>query len=106
MPKQFALLPLLALLACRADAQRPKGNPEVESFLAAYAKDYQRLNYASALAEWASNTHIVEGDSSNAIRTRKANEERARFVGSVANIAQIRNYLQQRDRLTPLEDRQ
>jgi peptidyl-dipeptidase A len=106
MPKQFALLPLLAVLACRADAQRPAGNPDVESFLAGYTKEYQRLNYASALAEWESNTHIVEGDSSNAVRTRKANEELARFVGSVENISRIKEYLQHRERLTPIEARQ
>src|SRR5215210_4720888 len=97
------LLSLVVMLACRADAERVPGNPEVENYLAGYAQEYQRLNYASALAEWESNTHIVEGDSSNAARTRRANEELARFVGSAENIGRIRGYLGHRDRLTPLQ---
>src|SRR3954464_13508287 len=98
MPLRVPRLPLLVLmLACRADAERVRGNPELENFLAGYTKEYQRLNYASALAEWESNTHIVEGDSSNAVRTRRANEELARFVGSADNIARIRTYLEHRD---------
>ena len=63
-----ALLLVVLAIACRADAERMPRNTEVESYLAGYSKEYQRLNYASALAEWESNTHIVEGDSSNARR--------------------------------------
>src|SRR3954463_776244 len=100
------LFVLVAMLGCRADAGRVPGSPEVENYLAGYAREYQRLNYASALAEWESNTHIVEGDSSNAVRTRKANEELARFVGSVENISRIKDYLQHRERLSPIEARQ
>jgi peptidyl-dipeptidase A len=100
------LLALLAMLGCRAAAQRSPGNPELENYLAAYNKEYQRLTYASELAEWESNTHIVEGDSANAIRTRRANEERARFVGSTENINRIRGFLAQRNRLSPIEARE
>jgi peptidyl-dipeptidase A len=107
MPKQLiAFLSALAVLGCRADAQRPPQNPQVERFLADYSKEYQRLDYASNLAEWESNTHIVEGDSTNAVRTRRADEDLARFVGSTENINRIKGFLEHRDRLTPLEARQ
>jgi peptidyl-dipeptidase A len=107
MPQQLiAILSALAVLGCRADAQAPQQNPELEGFLAEYAKQYQRLNYASNLAEWESNTHIVEGDSTNAVRTRRANEDLARFVGSTDNITRIKGYLAHRERLTPVEARQ
>jgi peptidyl-dipeptidase A len=107
MPKNvLVLLSLLALLGCGATAERPPRNPELEHFLATYGREYQRLSYASALAEWESNTHIVEGDSSNAIRTRRANEALARFVGSSENIARIQRFLQQRDGLSSLEARE
>jgi peptidyl-dipeptidase A len=102
----LALLSLAALLGCRADAARPAGNPALDNYLADYNKAYQRLNYASAQAEWESNTHIVEGDSSNAVRTRRANEELARFVGSRENIGRIQQFLAQPDRLTPLQARE
>jgi peptidyl-dipeptidase A len=83
MPIQrVALAAVVLALACRADAARAPGSPELDNFLSGYAREYQRLNYASSLAEWESNTHIVEGDSSNAIRTRQANEALARFVAA------------------------
>jgi peptidyl-dipeptidase A len=101
------LAPLtLLLLACQTGGARPASNPEVQAYLADYTKEYQRLSYASALAEWESNTRIVEGDSSNAVRTRRANEALARFVGSNANIERIRGYLKERNRLSPLQARE
>ena len=107
MPIQrVALAAVVFALACRADAGRGPRSPELDNFLSGYAKEYQRLNYASSQAEWESNTHIVEGDSSNAIRTRRANEALARFVGSTENIARIRGFLEHRDRLNPLQARE
>jgi peptidyl-dipeptidase A len=99
-------LALVLLIGCRADAQLGGGNPEVQAYLAGYGKEYQRLSYASALAEWASNTHIVEGDSTNAVRTRQANEALARFVGSTENIQKIQRYLSKKEELTPLQVRE
>jgi len=97
---------LTLLLGCRADAARPKPPAELDAYLNSYAQEYQRLYYASSLAEWESNTHIVEGDSSNAIRTRQANEALARFVGSTQNIDRIKGYLAHREQLDPLQARQ
>ncbi len=101
-----AVFALLALLACQADAARPGSDARLDTYLAGYGKEYQRLSYESALAEWESNTRIVQGDSSNAIRTRRANEALARFVGSNENVARIRGYLNHPDRLNPLQKRQ
>ena len=110
-PSTMRISPLLViglglLLGCRADAQRGRGNPELDAYLASYAREYQRLSYASSEAEWASNTRIVEGDSSNAVRTRKANEALARFVGSAENISKIQRFLSQKGQLTPLQVRE
>lgn len=79
---------------------------DAQAYLDSYAAEFQRLSYASSLAEWESNTRIVAGDSSNAVRTKAANEAYARFVGSVTNIERIRGFLAQKDRLTPLQVRQ
>jgi peptidyl-dipeptidase A len=84
-------------LILQTDAQR---------YLTDYEREYQRLYYASSLAQWESNTRIVEGDTTNAARTRAANEALAAFVGSVGNITRIRGLLENRDRLTPLQVRQ
>lgn len=104
--RRIALLPGLLLLGCQAGDARSAGNPEVQNYLASYAKEYQRLTYASGLAEWESNTRIVEGDSTNAVRTRRANEALAKFVGSNENIEKIRGYLKDRDRLSPIQARE
>jgi peptidyl-dipeptidase A len=104
--RRLPLLIIVVVLACRADAKPVSSNPELEAYLAEYSKEYQRLGYASALAEWESNTRIVEGDSTNAVRTRRANEALARFVGSTENISKIKGFLKNRDRLSPLQARE
>jgi peptidyl-dipeptidase A len=101
--KRYALLliPILYLAGCE-DGLRS----EVDAYLAEYAGAVQGLYYESSQAEWASNTHIVEGDPTNAERTARANEALAAFVGSVENIERINGYLEERDRLTALQVRQ
>ncbi|TXK51905.1 M2 family metallopeptidase [Pontibacter qinzhouensis] len=76
---------------------------DAQEFLDEYSKEYQQLYTASAEAEWASNTRIVEGDSTNAVATRQANEALARFTGSSDNIKQARTYLEQKEELTNLQ---
>ena len=66
------------------DTGTPSAKGEAQAFLDAYTAEFQRLYYTSAEAEWASNTRIVEGDDTNATRTRAANEAMAAFTGSVA----------------------
>lgn len=100
-----AILPALLFLACHSGTSR-SANADLNTYLAQYGQEFQRLSQLSNLAEWQSNIHIVEGDSTNSIRTRCANEALARFVGSNENIARIRGYLSDRDRLSPLQARQ
>lgn len=40
---------------------------DVDSYLSRYGQEFQRLSYESALAEWESNTRIVERDSTNSV---------------------------------------
>lgn len=79
---------------------------EVDAYLSEYGAEFQRLYSASLEAEWASNTHIVEGDDTNAARTRAANESLAAFTGSIANIETARRYSRQSERLTALQRRE
>ena len=111
---RFASLSLLTLLAgCTPMTQKSPSVPsavavqsDAQPYLDSYAAELQRLYYASTLAEWASNTRIVEGDSTNARRTKAANEAYAAFVGSVENIERIRGYLARKHLLTPIQVRQ
>lgn len=90
-----------ALAKPQMSAQR-----QAQAFLDRYTKEYVRLRYASSLAEWQSNTHIVAGDESNARATNAANEALANFTGSNQNINEARRFLAQRRVLTDLQVRQ
>jgi len=100
-PRYAALA--VAMLASGCDGPL---RSDVDGFLSDYTGTFQQLYYAAAQADWESNTRIIEGDTTNATRTRAAKEALARFVGSVENIETIRSYLAQRRRLNPLQARQ
>ena len=107
-PASRAALAIVVLFApvlagCDARASRLS---EVDRFLQCYATEYQRLYYADAEAQWANNTRIVEGDTTNAARAKRTGEALAAFVGSVANIDTIRAFLADSARLSPLQKRQ
>jgi peptidyl-dipeptidase A len=89
------------MLACTDTLQR-----DVDAYLTEYAETMQALAYEADKAEWISNTRIIEGDTTNATRTKAAKEALAAYVGSVENIERIRGFLDQRDRLTALQVRQ
>jgi peptidyl-dipeptidase A len=108
MKRIACLVASVVVLAC--DREGGSGMSETQqraqAYLDSYAKQYQQLFYEAQKADWASNTHIVEGDSTNAVRTKRAREAQAVFVGSVANIDTIRAYLKDSSDLTPLQRRQ
>ena len=98
---------VIALLIGTACSTQQGGLPgEAQDFLDSYSEAFQQLSYAASLAEWESNTRIVEGDETNAVRTREAQEGMAAFTGSVENIERCRYFLDNRDLLTPLQIRQ
>lgn len=94
---------LVAASPALAGTAVPKVQQQAQAYLDQYSKQYQKLYYKSSQAEWNSNTHIVEGDSSNALATRAAREEMARFTGSSTNIEKARAFLAQRGELTPVQ---
>ncbi len=99
----IATLFLLMALGC---ASPEKTQKEAQAFLDEYSAKYKELTYASSVAEWALNTRIIEGDSTNAVAARKANEAFAAFTGSAENINKARTLLQQKEKLLPLQARQ
>lgn len=104
MKKQFYLfIGILFLWGCQSPESLQK---KVEDYIDDYSLTFQQLYYESQKAEWASNTKIIEGDSTNAIHTRQANEALANFTGSIDNIEKIQNFLKSRDKLLPMQIRQ
>ena len=79
---------------------------EAQAFLDDYTARYLELSYEVAQAEWASNTRIVEGDTTNAERTKAAHAAYAEYTGSADVIEATRGFLDQRDQLTELQVRQ
>lgn len=100
---------LLLLLACTAILACNNGSAlqqETQAYLDAYNKQYQELSTLSNEAQWASNTKIIAGDSTNAIATRKTGEALAKFTGSSENIDKANHFLAQKEKLTPLQVKQ
>lgn len=105
MTKTILLLAgMIVLAACAPTPQALQS--QAQEFLDDYTARFKELSYAAALAEWASNTRIVEGDTTNAHNTRVANEALAACTGSLANIEKARHFLKARDKLTPLQVKQ
>lgn len=116
MRRYFAALTAAALMTACSTGTQPAGGgaglagevtqAAVKAYLDSYDREYQRLYKASSEAQWASNTRIVEGDSTNAVRTRAADEALNAFVGSTQNITTIRTFLRAESVITPLQKRQ
>ncbi|GAA4365406.1 M2 family metallopeptidase [Hymenobacter saemangeumensis] len=115
----LTLLAAASLVACQSEntsttaatAEQAATAPNeyqtrADQFLKAYSEEYVRLYTAASEAEWRSNTHIVPGDTANAAATARANERTAAFTGSAENIKQLKELLEHRDQLTPLQVKQ
>lgn len=103
--KSFLLFFFLSVLlfACASPEKRQKA---AQAFIDEYSAQYKELAYASSEAQWAVNTKIVEGDSTNAVAARKADEALAAFTGSTENINQARAFLNEKQQLLPLQVKQ
>jgi peptidyl-dipeptidase A len=108
MTAGFLAVSLLAL-GCASGGERWADDVETpfqreaQAFLDHYTDTFQELYYASAEAEWAANTYIVDGDESNAEAQKVANGAMAEFTGSVANIEAASAFLERAHELTPLQ---
>ncbi|MBP6455944.1 MAG: M2 family metallopeptidase [Chitinophagaceae bacterium] len=79
---------------------------EVQQFLDTYTEEFVKLYAASSEAQWKSNIEIIEGDSTNAVETKKTSEAFAKFTGSKAIVEKVKKYLAQKDELTELQQKQ
>jgi peptidyl-dipeptidase A len=79
---------------------------EVQAYLDEYNEEYQKLYTAASEAQWALNTHIVEGDTMNAYKAGEADKAMAAFTGSKGNIEKTRSYLAKKNELLLLQIRQ
>jgi peptidyl-dipeptidase A len=105
----FALVAVFLLQSCaetpkEEEVKDPKA--EAQAFIDDYTKTYQELYYASAKAEWALNTKIVEGDTLTSQKAEQAGQAFADFTGSEENIEQSRKFLEYEAELEDIQLRQ
>lgn len=104
--KRSLVAVLLVAAAVMLASCGKKPEQAAQAFVDSYTAELQKLYYEVSLAEWAVNTHIVEGDTTNAYRSRMAKETMASFTGSTENIEKARGFLAQSDKLSDLLVRQ
>lgn len=113
MQKNLILLAsLIIFYSCGNNRKGNADNPNkdiqdtVQSYLDNYNKKYTELTIIANETSWLTQTHIVEGDTTNSVANNKAQEAYAEFTGSTAIIESANKYLAQQDKLTDLQIRQ
>lgn len=94
----------ISMSACKQD--HSKIQAEAQAFIDAYTTEYLKLYTASSEAQWKSNIEIIEGDTTNAKATERANEAYATFTGSIENIENARKFLEHKKHLSPAQVKQ
>lgn len=102
---------MVALSSCgdggaKKDAGPTKEQTEAQQFLDGYTQKYVTLYTNSSEAQWKANIEIKEGDTTNTVAARKADEAMAEFTGSKENIETARKLMDVKDKLTDLQVRQ
>ncbi len=92
--------------AALGQSQMPDLAETGRAFLKDYNETYRALRYKAKEAEWTAETHIVEGDDTNARNRRATAEALAAFTGSEKNIFMARECLEARDLFSPTEIKQ
>ena len=103
----LSALVIIAIISCETETKiDSQAKKDTQAFLDVYTSTFQELYYDSAEAEWAANTHIVEGDTLNAYNVQKANEAYAIFTGSKEVIKKTRAFLEKKEELDLVQVRQ
>lgn len=95
---------LTAILSCTD--QKTAHLKEVQDYLDQYNKKYRELYTVSSEGQWAVNTHIVEGDTTNAYTSGLADEAMAKFTGSKENVTRATDFLKWENELSSMQIRQ
>jgi peptidyl-dipeptidase A len=97
---------LLAAILFGCANSKEQLTADVQKYLDDYNKKYQELYTASSEGQWLVNTHIVEGDTTNAYKSGVADEAMAKFTGSNENVEKATEYLKHENDLTPIQVKQ
>lgn len=104
--KKLVSFSLLCVALTTSCVHQQSEDSEVQAFLDQYTKEFVRLYTEQSESGWKSLIEIRDGDSSNVVRARKADEAMAAFAGSKEHIEKARSFLSKPDLLTPLQEKQ
>ena len=68
------------LITTSCNTSRPINNADAQAFIDSYTTEFVNLYTASSEAQWAANTRIIEGDSTNAKQVEITGEAYAGFT--------------------------
>ena len=77
-----------------------------QAFLDSFTTEYIKVSAAYAEAQWASNTKIIEGDSTNALAEQQAGKVFSDYVGSNVIVDKVQDFLKEKENLTPFQVKQ
>lgn len=101
---------LVVLTACNTNNKNGSVDSNLQTnaqgFLDSFNSEYVKVSAKYNEAQWASNTRIVTGDSTNAIAEQLAGEAYSKFAGSNAVVDRVKLFLNEKDKLTPLQLKQ
>lgn len=98
------ILPFIASIILLYNCSNPQ--KKVQDFISTYSEKYVDLYYAAEEAAWKINTEIKEADTVNAYKSRIASEAFTNFTGSIENIEKAKEFLKQKEKLTPIQVKQ
>src|SRR5262245_50020241 len=83
--------------------EKEEARTEAQKFIDQYTATWNQLRTTYVLADWNSNTKIIEGDKTNANATNAALEKLAEFTGSKTNLDTATELLKKKDKLSPIQ---
>ncbi len=101
----FACSVAIFFTSCNSGLETGNSNLQknAQAFLDSFNTQYLKVYTAYNEAQWASNTKIIEGDSTNAVAEQKAGKAYSDFAGSNAVVDKVQQFLREKENLTPLQ---
>ena len=101
--KKVIYIPLLLLTVVLLAGEVKTPEEEAKQWIDTYTRAYQPLNYESEKASWLANTDIKEENTKKQI---SADKKLVEFEGNKETIRKAKEFLAEKDRLTPLTIKQ
>ena len=103
---KYLLFALVVLLTACSTNNNVTVQKEAQTFLDSFNIGFVKASTVYNGAQWSSNTHIVSGDSTNAIAEQKAGKAFSDFAGNKLLVDRIQYFLSKKNNLAPLQVKQ